>query len=175
MHFQEQHILPIMRSIIICSWTRAGIITSTQDLWRTTAEATKDVLEANGKTVIFRAIEPTVEGYEVRVSAHVWYIAVFHAIEPRVEGYEVRVSAHVWYIVVFHAIKPTVEGYEVWFSARVIYRNLPCNRAHSRGLWGEGFNTCVIYNRLPCYRAQSRGLWGEGFSTCSNNSSSSML
>ena len=151
MNFQEQHILPIMRSIIICSWTRAGIITSTQDLWRTTAEATKDVLEANGKTVIFRAIEPTVEGYEVRVSAHVWYIAVFHAIEPR------------------------VEGYEVWFSARVIYRHLPCNRAHSRGLWGEGFSTCVIYNRLPCYRAQSRGLWGEGFSTCSNNSSSSML
>ena len=46
----------------LMGWNRVGIITSTEDLWRMAAEATKVTMETSGKDIIFRAFESTAQG-----------------------------------------------------------------------------------------------------------------
>ena len=49
-------------------WDRVAIISATDDLWRTTAEATKTVMEANNKRVFYRMVASTVAGTEVSLT-----------------------------------------------------------------------------------------------------------
>ena len=51
---------------VFFSWDRVGLITSTQGLYSQAALPTKQLMEQQGKHVIFRALEPIVSGTQVR-------------------------------------------------------------------------------------------------------------
>ena len=51
-------------SLCIFSWDRVGLITSTEALYSQAALPTKELLERQGKHVIFRAIDPITLGTE---------------------------------------------------------------------------------------------------------------
>ena len=61
------------------SWKRVGIITTTEDLWRSTAEATKHLLQKQGKVVLFRSIEPIHEESEVCMSNRMTFFVFIYS------------------------------------------------------------------------------------------------
>ena len=54
-----------------CRWTRVAIITSTEEIWRSTAETTQHLLQNQGKVVLFRSIEPIHYESEVCISNNI--------------------------------------------------------------------------------------------------------
>ncbi len=61
-----QSVVPAFNDVAdMFGWTKIGILTTTEDVFKLTAEAIRDDMQKHGKEVVFRVVATTVQGNEI--------------------------------------------------------------------------------------------------------------